>query len=342
MTYDVTIGIPVYNVVDRIRQTLDAALAQTFQAIEFLIVDDCGTDGSIDVVRDYQRTHPRGADIHVVRQPENMGIGMARNRIIDEAQGRYLFFLDADDLIAPNAIELLYANAQQHQAEIVYGSHERIYAHADQPPTVKTWVYPHRVFLQPNEYAEYVYNVGIQVMHWNALVDIDIYRRNHLRVASVGHGYGEDYTFTVDLPTYVTRAVLLPDITYSYYIDESAPRHHKVLNRRYLDNAIAAIDQKKRRSELKGKPYYARRLAMLLMYDYSYACQIVRRRNEPQPRYTNREIRTLMYQPMSLGEILTAPQARASNLKAYLLWHLPPSLCVWAIGLSEKLRNRHA
>lgn len=58
MAYEVTIGIPVYNVERYIRLTMDSALAQTFPDIEFLILDDCGTDSSIDIVRDYQLNHP--------------------------------------------------------------------------------------------------------------------------------------------------------------------------------------------------------------------------------------------------------------------------------------------
>ena len=54
MDYKVTIGIPVYNIEKYIRPMLDSALSQTFQNIEFLICDDCGADGSMDIVREYQ------------------------------------------------------------------------------------------------------------------------------------------------------------------------------------------------------------------------------------------------------------------------------------------------
>ena len=71
MQYEVTIGIPVYNVEKYIRQTMNSVLAQTFNSIEFLICDDCGTDSSIDIIKEYQRSHPRGVDIRIVRQPQN-------------------------------------------------------------------------------------------------------------------------------------------------------------------------------------------------------------------------------------------------------------------------------
>ena len=52
MKYEVTIGIPVYNVEKYIRLALESSLAQTFDNIEFLVLDDCGTDSSIDIVRE--------------------------------------------------------------------------------------------------------------------------------------------------------------------------------------------------------------------------------------------------------------------------------------------------
>ena len=180
MAYEVTIGIPVYNVEKYIRQTLDSALAQTFQNIEFLICDDCGTDSSISIVKEYQLQHPRGKDIRIVRQPYNKGIGEARNLMMEEASGRFFYSLDADDIITPTAIELLYTAAVQFDAELVYGSYERLFVNGNQRRSVQ-FPYPYKVFTEPDEYAMYAYNVGVQVMNWNYLINLDVIRRNHLK-----------------------------------------------------------------------------------------------------------------------------------------------------------------
>ena len=58
MVYDVTIGIPVYKSVDYIRRALESALSQTYSSVEFLIVDDAGCDGSMEVVEGILREHP--------------------------------------------------------------------------------------------------------------------------------------------------------------------------------------------------------------------------------------------------------------------------------------------
>ena len=92
MKYEVTIGIPTYKAVDYIEKTMESALNQTFGSIEYLIVDDCGNDGTIEVVEQFLLNHPRGKDIHIVYNKENIGVGRTRNIILEQAKGKYLYF----------------------------------------------------------------------------------------------------------------------------------------------------------------------------------------------------------------------------------------------------------
>ena len=126
MQYEVTIGIPVYRAVDYIQDTMMSALNQSFPDIEFLIVDDCGKDGTMDVILHLQMMHPRGNDIRILTNDTNLGVSFSRNRIIDEAKGRYLYFMDSDDTIEPDTIQLLYDVIVKNQAQIAYGSYEII------------------------------------------------------------------------------------------------------------------------------------------------------------------------------------------------------------------------
>ena len=125
MKYDVTIGLPVYNVEPYITRSLESALAQTYPSIEFLLVDDNSDDTSADIIRRFQINHPRGSDIRLLFNPNNLGVSASRNRIIDEARGEYLYFMDADDMIAENAISLLMHKLQSCQAEVAFGSYEK-------------------------------------------------------------------------------------------------------------------------------------------------------------------------------------------------------------------------
>lgn len=339
-SYEVTIGIPVYNAAKFVGRALDTVLNQTFNDLEILVVDDCSTDNTLAIIEQYRREHRRGDCIRVIRQEKNGGPSAARNRMIDEAWGKYLYYLDGDDTIAPNTIELLYGKAREFDADMVYGSYERIFMENDAVVDTVRTPYAYKEFSESDEFACYAYDRKVQTMTWNCLIKVDILRQNHLRVAPVG--YGEDFTFTVDLPTYVTRVVLLPDITYSYYVrDVNTRRWNNNVTREMMDAYIKTIDEKKRRTFLKDKPYYARRCEILVMYDFSFVEQILERRDQLRPRYTNREIRDVMWHPMSLMEILHSTGKRTKNLGAYIVSKLPPVIAVYAIRIAIDVLFRH-
>ena len=105
---------------------MESALSQSYPSIEFLIVDDAGHDGAIDVVQSIKETHFRGSQIHIWSHKENLGVAASRNDIIDNAQGEYLYFMDSDDMIAEDTIEVMMQNVRQYNAEIVFGSYKKI------------------------------------------------------------------------------------------------------------------------------------------------------------------------------------------------------------------------
>ena len=126
MKYDVTIGVPFYRSVDTIGQTLESALSQTYESIEFLLIDDAGSDGSLSIVQCLKQNHFRGQDVWIISHEHNMGVAASRNEIIDEAKGEFLYFLDSDDVIEEDTISLLMNQAHKHDAEMVFGSYEKV------------------------------------------------------------------------------------------------------------------------------------------------------------------------------------------------------------------------
>ncbi len=96
----VSIVVPVYNAGKYLHETINSVLAQTFGDWELLLVDDCSKDNSREIVESY--TDER---IKLVEQPQNSGAYAARNRGLKEAGGRYIAFLDADDLWEPEKLE---------------------------------------------------------------------------------------------------------------------------------------------------------------------------------------------------------------------------------------------
>ena len=121
MEIKVSIIIPVYDVASYIEECLHSVDVQTYQNIEVVIVDDCGTDNSLDLAIRFVESSARRKQYVIVRHDCNKGLSVARNTGILKATGNYLYFLDSDDWINSDCIEKMVRCVQVHpQAEIVY------------------------------------------------------------------------------------------------------------------------------------------------------------------------------------------------------------------------------
>lgn len=338
--YDVTIGIPVYRSEAYIRQALESALVQSYPSIEFLIVDDAGNDVSMDIVRNLQATHQRGKDIRIITHHENQGVSASRNQIIDEAKGNYLFFMDSDDVIAENTISLMMQNMHQYEAEIVFGSYEKIELSGERI----VYRYPSLQLLESDALASFAYRkyAGIQASVCNYLVKTSLLRENHLQF--IATDYWEDLVFTFDLVTYISKAVLLPDITYTYICREYSLSHYqqrdKVSKEEVMKNVAAINYLKSTSSLLNNKAYFPNRCYNIMMTDFYIVCNILKRRNDIYPSISNIEIKILMSHPATYRQIYCFKQSRLSNLALYFMGKLPASLCVitiWILGKMKKL-----
>lgn len=116
--YEVTLSIPVYNVEKYIHTALFSALNQNFESIEFLIVDDKGTDRSMELVNEIVSTHLRKNDIRIIDNLVNKGLSECRNIAVREAKGKYLYFMDSDDEIVPECISILHKRILETQMQI--------------------------------------------------------------------------------------------------------------------------------------------------------------------------------------------------------------------------------
>ncbi|WP_394145869.1 glycosyltransferase family 2 protein [Vibrio atypicus] len=113
----ISIIIPIYNVEDYLRKTLDSVLAQSYQNLEILCVLDSPTDNSERIAIEYQQ---RDSRIRLIHQ-DNQGVSVARNNGMDQAKGDYFFFLDSDDWLINNAIELLVEAALRTKCLVISG-----------------------------------------------------------------------------------------------------------------------------------------------------------------------------------------------------------------------------
>lgn len=119
-TPEISVIVPVYNVEDYLQQTLDSVMAQTFQDFELIVVNDGSTDDSLALAQAYRSNlpEPQQAKVTVLSQ-ENQGLSGARITGMGNAKGRYLFFLDSDDLLGERCLEMLYEAAVQGKLDII-------------------------------------------------------------------------------------------------------------------------------------------------------------------------------------------------------------------------------
>lgn len=114
-TPKVSVTVPVYNVENFLRQCLDSLKNQTLKDLEFILVDDCSTDGSLAICEEYANDDNR---FRVFRHKTNRGSSVARQTGLDNARGEYVIVCDSDDWVEPNMYELLYENAKRYNADI--------------------------------------------------------------------------------------------------------------------------------------------------------------------------------------------------------------------------------
>lgn len=113
----VSIIIPVYNVEQYLEQSLNSVINQTLKEIEIICIDDCSTDGSLNILKEYAQKDNR---IKIVKQERNQGQGVARNIGIDVALGEYIMFLDPDDWLEVYACENAYNQIHKNNNDIVF------------------------------------------------------------------------------------------------------------------------------------------------------------------------------------------------------------------------------
>ncbi len=122
----VSIIIPVYNVEPYIEECLQSVMRQSYKGeIECILVDDCGTDNSIEVAEQLIKDYNGSIDFKVLPHTHNQGLSAARNTGIDAACGDYVYFLDSDDWISDDCIEKLTQPLDLKRYDFVVGHYER-------------------------------------------------------------------------------------------------------------------------------------------------------------------------------------------------------------------------
>lgn len=121
----VSIIVPVYNAGAYIESTIEMVMRQTYRDWELILVDDCSSDGSVGRIEAYISQSPCAQEkVRLIRRSCNGGAAAARNRGIEAAAGRYIAFLDADDIWHEDKLERELAFLEEKQAAFVFSAYE--------------------------------------------------------------------------------------------------------------------------------------------------------------------------------------------------------------------------
>ena len=115
----VSVIVPVYKVEQYVKLCVDSILAQTFQDFEIILVDDASPDDSVALCR---KLYGDNDKIKILRHETNLCQGAARNTGMKHARGKYIYFVDSDDLLLPDALETFFNTAEKTGADVVHAT----------------------------------------------------------------------------------------------------------------------------------------------------------------------------------------------------------------------------
>lgn len=208
----ITVIVTVYNIRDYLPKAVDSILAQTYQNLEILLVDDGSTDGSGEICDAYAQKDPR---VRVIHQP-NGGAYSARNTGLSEAAGDYITYVDGDDWIDPGMYETLLSALKEQDADLAVCRYRWVYA--DRTVDLSTSM---TAVLEGQEllakYLEEDEKWQIQTAVWNKL-----FKRSILGELRFPKSIYEDMYFTIRLLNQSRRSVYLDQAFYNYVCDRGS------------------------------------------------------------------------------------------------------------------------
>lgn len=202
----VSVVIPAYNVEKYLRQCLDSVINQTLKEIEIICINDGSTDGSLEILQEYEKKDSR---IRLINK-ENEGISAARNQGMELAQGEYISFIDSDDWIDENYLEALYTAAKKYDSDIACSSIIRVTGKRKR----KKIIYKQEEYTTDRDKKNELTNAPISSYVWNK-----IYRRKPLLSSGVKFPVGrvyEDVIWCIKAIYYLKGVVTVPDAVYYY------------------------------------------------------------------------------------------------------------------------------
>lgn len=201
----VSVIIPVFNNEKSIGTTLDSLLNQTFDYFEGIIVNDGSTDGSLEIIKEYCDKDDRLSYIDMA----NGGVSSARNAGIEKAQGEFITFLDADDILPPKSLQWMNHTVNTEICDTVIGEYERVDG---------LTAYINKRSQNASEKRHILSADDPDLLHfWSVCTkwfDRNLIIKNNIRFEKITHL--EDAVFFYNYLRYAKRLATCPHVIYTY------------------------------------------------------------------------------------------------------------------------------
>lgn len=233
----VSIFVPMYNVEDFIEKCSISLFMQTYQNIEYIFVNDCTPDNSLDVLeKTLQKFPERKYQVKIINHEVNKGIAATRNTGILNATGEYLLQVDGDDYIDTRTVELMLNKAIAEKADIVLCNYYLEFK--------KKNIEVKHGFLDKEQYLNDVLSAKIPPSIWNKLIRLEVYKKNNL-LFKEGVNYGEDYMLVPQI-IYFSNKISSVDMPFYNYIRWNLNSYTAKITSKHIFNIKDVIFQLKK------------------------------------------------------------------------------------------------
>jgi len=247
MEIDISVIIPAFNAKDTIRSTLESIIKQDFEKTRFevIVIDDGSTDDTADLSEAFLAKS--GLSYKVVTQP-NSGVSVARNTGMKHASGKYLYFIDADDLVSPECFEKMFDRAASTDSEVVYCGFDEISPEGNLIAPYKSKYSYHAGTLKGDVVLQYVLKSEIWILTGSGLFRRDFLVKNSLMYTE-GCSFCEDTEFRMKALFLARRVSCVPE-SLVYYVQHPSSTVHSVNLKRF--HCIGSMRRLRRFFERQG------------------------------------------------------------------------------------------
>lgn len=214
--------VPVYNTGKYLKRCLDSIINQNFREIEIIIVNDCSTDNSLEIINDYTKQDNR---IILINKEKNGGLSAARNSGIGIARGEYIVHIDSDDWIEQNYFKDMYEHAIKNEADIVISD---FYKDFDNGQIF--YMRDQREYIEKNtEVLKNIFLFKAYPSVWNKLIKKELYKKNNI-FHPTEISIGEDLCTSPKLIFFAKKIIKYNKAYYHYIQNPKSMIREKIQN----------------------------------------------------------------------------------------------------------------